>query len=455
MAEISQIPTGALADLECVAPEDQIKLVELVEVVPYQGFNAWQIIQRAEGRKQYINLDSQMIPNEAHPEYGRCIYLKARIEWAAGDPARPLNGKSVMFYPVADPANLSCRGNQRGGFGAEDGAGNDIVQTDAEGWTEVVCFYFSINGGDKFELCVTCETNELKTGAYTVWRKLWYEIDTMKKRGGGRLDMDHAQLPPLLEPCFIELVAEGTDNEPDNIWNLQTTELHDFANKCYGAGMSPYQCHEAAVDHQADKIEQPAPVIFEMTAPVYIDGTAREFWVYDGATGWNQKAEYRDGNEWKALDKSKVSLVGSDPVEKQMKIDLSSFTITPTPANPLKVRLKYLLADEFTGDGSNKPHALIAMGYWLDTHTEAEDKKRSVGTMVHELGHLLGMVPSTSSTYLHTPTGSHCSDANCVMYATNTSTRGRAFCGICTEILKRLDFATVKANFMHSKGAGA
>ena len=455
MPSVGPFSTGRSTEFVGVRPEDQIKLIELVEVIPYEGFDAWQIVQRAEGRRQYINLDSQMIPNEAHPEFGRCIHFKARVAWAAGDPARPLDGKYVRFSFLPDPGNLPAQGDQRAGFDAPGDCGNDIAPTDADGWTKVSVFYVSTIGGDKFDIVASCETNEMKTGNYVVWRKLWYEVDTMKKRGGGTLDLDHPQLPGLLDPCFIELVQKGTDNQPENKWNLQTSELHDFADDYFGAEASPYQFQEVAIDHQADKKAIPSPVEIKVTASVYTDGTTQSYWVYDGPTDWLKRAEYKVAIDWQSLDNSRVTLVGSDPILKKIRVDLSSFTVPPSATTPIMVRLDYLLAKEWVGDGTYKPHSLVAMGYLLDGHSAADAKKLTYVAMVHELGHLLGLVPTTSPKYVLTPGGAHCNDTDCVMYASNSLTRPAALCSVCREIVLRTDFAAVESNFTHGKGSKA
>ena len=447
--------TGQCLNLVGHTQEDEVKIAEIIEIVEY-NWGGYEIKQKAEGRKQYVNLDNQMIPNEAHPEYGRIIQLKARIEWVAGDSSRPLNGKKLNWYFEKGADNSTNLGlTEKACFDAPGGTANKWVETGEDGWTPVVKFCFSIYGGDKFNITVGGEAeNTMQTGDYTVWRKLWFEVDTMKKRGGGLLDMDHPRLPALFEPCFIELVLEGTDNQPDNTWNLQTSELHDFANDYFGAQLSPFQSHEAAVDHQADKKTGQVKVI-SMTATVYTDGTSDTYYVYDGGNSWLENAEYDAGSGWKDLDKSKVSLVGADIVEKQIEIDMSSGPVTPTNADPVKVKLKYTLAEEWSGDGSNKPHAMVAMGYWYDKHPAATALKRTLGTMAHELGHLLGMVPIGSTTHIDTGTGDHCTDTDCVMYYQNTSTRTNNFCDVCKEYLRINDLTQFKTAFTHSIGASA
>ena len=67
----------------------QVRVVELVEVVRHGRRTT---TRTPAPRDQFVNLDERVDPSNPHPEYGRCIRLKARVEWVAGDPNRPLNG---------------------------------------------------------------------------------------------------------------------------------------------------------------------------------------------------------------------------------------------------------------------------------------------------------------------------------------------------------------------------
>ncbi|PZN69909.1 MAG: hypothetical protein DM484_28985 [Candidatus Methylumidiphilus alinenensis] len=433
---------------------DKIKIVELVEVV---AFNGSESTQPANGRKQYINLDNTVQTDAPHPEYGRSIRLKARVEWVSDNKSKSLSGQTVYWYSTSGGGNKTgLTGGEQEGFGSAGGGKQTTCSTDDKGWTGVVSFYLSQYGGDKFDLNATDDSGYkggLKAGTYIVWRKLWFEVDTMKKRGSGTLDMDHANLPALYEPCFIELEKQGTDNQPDNLWNVETSGLHAVGNDYFGAERSPFQSHEFGIDHQADR--QDGDLSFDMVANVFTTGTTESYYVYDGSDTWLKTAQYKDGSVWKNLDKGKVTLVGASPVYKNIKVDLSSGPVTPTASVPITVKLEFIKSQEWSGDGSNTPHAMIAMGYWYDTETVSEAKKRTLGTMAHELGHLVGMVPTTSSTHIDTGTGDHCTDTGCVMYYTNTTTRGNNFCAVCIEVLKKADLTTFKGAFTHTKGPKA
>jgi len=382
----------------------QIRIVELIEVITHNGTeysvkgpakkprkppktiqgNIKRKDKNKGAYKQYINLDNKVEKSKAHPEYGRCVRLKARIEWVDKNKKDSLAGKKVYWSSKAG------RGNKAGLTGSEkeNFYSSEITmlgsprysESDKDGWTKVVEFKFSQYGGDKYRIFVQADENDqgkpsgkkLRTGWYVVWRKLWYEVDTMKKRGGGLLEMNHTKLPAIFKPTWTELELQGKDNNPGNKWNLQTSELHDFANHYFGSGRSPYQAHEVGIDHQADKKD--SKITFSLKSAT---GSGHEdtYYVYDGGNSWLKNAKYKDGIAWKNLDKSKVSLVKTKDIQNKVKVDLSKGPVTPSNAKPVEIELEIVLAKEWSGDGANNPHALVAMGYWYDTETVAEAKK--------------------------------------------------------------------------------
>src|SRR5262245_21034592 len=130
--------------------QDKIKLVELVEIFTEKGTEKQ---QPATGRKQYINLDPKSDPNVPHPDYGRVIRLKARVEWNSGDKSKSLSGQNLYWYKKGDGANRAgLTGVEKEGFGSAGGPDKSSVKTDAKGWTPVIEFYLSRYGGDKFDV---------------------------------------------------------------------------------------------------------------------------------------------------------------------------------------------------------------------------------------------------------------------------------------------------------------
>src|SRR5207248_1222958 len=60
-------------------PCPEITLSELKEIVKSGGSET---PQAPAARRQYINLDDQVDAGNPHPEYGRVIRVKAKIQWA-------------------------------------------------------------------------------------------------------------------------------------------------------------------------------------------------------------------------------------------------------------------------------------------------------------------------------------------------------------------------------------
>lgn len=177
------------------ATADEVELVEVVEVIGRAGTT--DPTAPVQTRRQYVNLPREAggarmgAHRGAIREHGRIIYLKARIRWRDSSKTASLAGQSVRFYaqPTGasqkDPAQLHA--DLRAGFDRPNGGMNKTVQTDAQGWTPVVQFHTSRYGGDKFHLYATLLSSDsggLDAGEYEVWRKIHFEVDTMKRPSG-------------------------------------------------------------------------------------------------------------------------------------------------------------------------------------------------------------------------------------------------------------------------------
>ena len=458
---IAKGKTGEVVKLIVAA---KTAVVEVVEVTKHKGSKSTQPVQN---RKQYINLDEKAGPDKAHPEYSRSVKLKARLSWVSGDKSASLSGKKVYWYSKGDAKNKSdLKGDEKEGFKAWfSRRERKISRVGNDGWTSEVEFKLSIYGGDKFEVFATEDStyeNGMKAGSYEVWRKLWVEMESMKKRSSGTFSLPKDSLTKAYKDCFIEIENQGTDSQPNNKWNLKTSKLHAFANDYFGAGKSPYQAQELAIDHQADPSDQTMEI--NMWKTVFTSPKSGAYYVYDGGTSWIKSAQYRDASKpsilgikfgWKNLDKSKISLTGTNKVLKKIKIDLSGGPVTPTKKKSVDVKLKLKTSKEWAGDGSSKPHAHIATGYYEDVYTNlAKATKQIFCTRVHEMGHLIGLVSKKSSTHVDTGTGNHCTDKNCIMYF-QVGDKRTSLCNVCKEYVRRADLSKRKGQFKHSKGKKA
>lgn len=187
--------------------EQKFKLAELVEVVQRAKFGSVvgaaaaskaadcpKVADRSEkdsdAFKQFVNLDKDIDgAPDRHPEHGRYVELRARIEWTSGDKSKSLAGKKVHWAYTLVPQSGAKRpaaldGEQNAGFGRANGSKTEISTTDKAGWTPVMKFYVSQYAGDRFSISAQADEQEsgkasgdtLSAGPYVAWRKFWYQM---------------------------------------------------------------------------------------------------------------------------------------------------------------------------------------------------------------------------------------------------------------------------------------
>lgn len=127
--------------------------------------------------KQYINLGKDIDGSEnRHPEYGRAIELRARIEGGGSLAGHTVKFRYALTGGKSRPPGLT--GGIKEGFGSAGGAVTATSTTDADGWTSTVKFYLSQYAGDQFEIFAQLADGgtEKSVGKYEVWRKFWYQV---------------------------------------------------------------------------------------------------------------------------------------------------------------------------------------------------------------------------------------------------------------------------------------
>ena len=446
--------------------KDKIKLVELVEVVIHKGK---QTTQPVKGRKQYINLDDKFDPNKPHPEYGRCIRLKARVEWVSGDKSRSLAGEKVYWYSKADSNNrdrAKLKGEQKDGFGSPGSTKTkDASTTDKKGWTPVMQFYLSLYGGDKFEIFATENSNHtggLKAGPYEVWRRMWYEVTEMKKKSGGKFELPNGVLTNVkkaYENIYIELVDTGLRHEGEFKDNLRFPEYFKWADKYCSASYVPWKVHYAVLHHAADKLEK---TDFDgVKTNTYTMKNSFRPYDFDGAK-WLISAEYTSQAEnenrlisdfrgWKSFPTGNVTLIGTNPTRK-IHIDFKNTGVDPTK-NPQVARVRYYEADVNNGWGGSSLHLIICRGAFDEYYNNIVYAMS--GTCIHEPGHSFGLVSMRETHSWETSDQAHknhCKFEDCVMWFQGTSTRGHDFHTInksdpgCHTYIRGLDMSRDKMN---------
>jgi hypothetical protein len=419
------------------------KLVEVSEVV---GAGASAHAQAGASRNQYINLDS----DPAHPEFGRRVQLKARVAPASGSP--PLSGKTIYFYFKPDPGNRSgLTGNLKAGFNSAGGADNASKSTDATGWTGTVDFYPSQYGGDKFEVFATDDSSYkggLSLGIFTVWRKVFYEIDCMTKSPGsgtystnaGTADMESA-----MKKLFIELQKTGTDASPAHRRMISDAAVSAWAATIRDGTGSPRYFHLVLIDTIA---WDPAPVgpTFKLPAGTKTIKLKGSTYLLD-SSNWFISANFIQGKKTGSIPKTQFTLTETgDPASGDDKfvvsVDFSGLKVDTT--KPVSMKLQFTNWSEGSGlQVSKGPATIIGMRWRIRTwfNSAGDLANSTLHTMMHEPGHAMGLAPrtlpdDTANADHYDKNGCHCHALSnkCIMYESNNT--NVAFCPHCSDGLR-------------------
>jgi len=322
----------------------------VVEVVTHNGTET---TRTALGREQFINLDAQVDPTVAHPEFTREIRLKARVEWAGGDPTRrPITTQNIYWYvtagsgnragltgselpalsggtapaaPSPSPAPATASGGSAPAAVPSSGSapaaapaatpppppgspgGPDLrtaTTTDGEGWTPVVTLRLSTYGGDQFTVYATMDSSYAggrSAGTYTVWRKFWYQVTEMGRPAPATTRFvvpatAFTNFATAYELVFARFEQEATRTNVNHEANLRdhTTRGNHMRPVFASNDKVPYKCHIAGIDFASDIVEK--TVSDTMHA-----ATAQTAWLklWDRGTGthpWKVRARYRYGS---------------------------------------------------------------------------------------------------------------------------------------------------------------
>lgn len=420
---------------------------------PTQATENLKIITPSEDRKQFVNLD----PHGDHPEYGRVVRVEVQLDPpAAGTPIHWAFEGESQFKSELPPDGVA-------GFGYALSE-TVITNTDSRG-IAAVDFNLSICGGDFFRVTAGRQAGrtEVGSGTLTVWRKLWYEVDSMKKSAlqGGHFSLQHqSAVHAQFARVFIDASRYGRDNHFDNQPVVDAQALMaGLGQEYFSAGKAPHQAHLLAIDHFAEK--KRVEIQYEADKTVYCTPATGPFYGYGGGKSWLVKALYQEiGGAAKHLDNGLVSLKGVDgDYARQIQVDFSTTTIRPTPQRKVIVAFQMWHSLERWG-GATGFHAYVAMGAVDDFGTEllgaSGVEKQVLTTVVHELAHLFGMVPRDSPSYVLTGPGqNHCSDTRCLMYMSEHKDSTGRFCTHCIKVFRKTDLSRYVHKFQATKGAKA
>lgn len=465
-----QLPAPAGATTLYTLTLDKIQVVEIAEVVLIGIFATRQPIK---GRKQYINLDGQVDPNQAHREYGRKITLQARVAWQGGSQF-PLNGQTVYWYSKAGGGNKTgLTDAQRVSF---DSAGSKSVRksttdTDDQGWTPTVDFFFSQYGGDTFDLFATenpAYSGGMQGGSYEVWKKFWYQVTEMKDGNGGVYTLPPDVTNPFeagYKTVFIEFIEQLPRNEADHVEYLADGAARSNAAKPHFLAdtLSPFKAHIMTVDWSQTGNQQ--KTYTATLAGAKWSSPYALLWRLGGGTfPWKVSLKYRlsavplaAAGPWLDIPDAAVSLK-THPTQrgfKQIQLDFSSGPVTPSPANLVDINLVVTEAGPniSLGWGGGSHHLFLCTGALQDVAVSADWNPTQRSDCVHEIGHALGLVNmAPTPAHAHdawedTAHSGHCikTPTTCAMFWQSSTTRATTFhldAGAgCHDHLRKQDYS--------------
>lgn len=485
----------------------QIRIVELIEVITHNGKeysvqgptkkprktpktikgNIKRKDKEKGAYKQYINLDNEVEESKAHPEYGRCVRLKARIEWVSKKKKDSLAGKKVYWSSEPAPGNKTgLTGNQKEVFKSDQVsilAG--YSETDDDGWTPTVRFFLSQYGGDKFRIFAQAdEKNEGKgsgkkrrAGWYVVWRKIYYTLACMLRSSGSDYSnrVTEATLVSEYAKTFVKLERTGGLSKPAHKLLIEKDQ-----SDTWSASQLPAAAARTLNVALIDTLAKGAPIPFTREA----DPPGNVFsWTLSGGSyafdlsaqnKWLASARYYDKNQpfgsriLLDIPNNKVTLT-LDALNYKLEVDVSGVVSGGLPLNRIHVVLN-LKKRDFLSGLSWGPTTIVAMR-WRECFYPGKEGDATMHTMLHESGHFLGLAPkklpdtsqSDNSYYydensLGVGKGPHCSYdkpnvtikaylptiPKCIMYHEFEMTMN--FCTNCSNSLRARDLSSPKVN---------
>ncbi|SPD74626.1 hypothetical protein PITCH_A290010 [uncultured Desulfobacterium sp.] len=459
--------------------DDEVVVERLIEQVNYGGTDHQ---REPPERRQYVNLDPS-VSGGPHYDYGRVIYLRAKLRWRSGDQTRSLEGKRVYWQVEPYQTNRTdlARSIKHGidSAGAR-GTARERTEANREGWTRVVPIYLSNYGDDKFKVRAT-ESNNYMGGMlsrlFNVWKKLYYTLGCMNRHDTGNYSdrVTEATVVSEYQNSFIELERVGEQSTLTHQLLVEKDQINTWASANLPAA-APRTMNFALIDTLA----KGAPIDFtrEIDPPsnshsiTYSSGS----YAFDlsAQNRWLTSAQYYDKRQPAAsrtmhtLPNNCVTLTLSG-LDYNLTVDVSSIATDELPLNQIHVILNLKKRDFLSGCSSG-PVTIVAMR-WRERNYSGSEGDATLHTMMHESGHFLGVAPkklpdesqSDNPYYydegsLGVGVGPHCSKnvenpatvaelpatPECIMYHEFRLTMH--FCDKCSESLRGRDLSSPSVN---------
>ena len=437
--------------------------------------------------KQFINLDKDIDgADKRHPEYGRAVELRARIEGGGS-----LAGQTVKFTctktdgPDRPTGMTALTGGAAHGFGSAGGDESATASTDAEGWTGTVEFHLSQYAGDSFEISAQLLEGGapagavMKIGKYEVWRKFWYQsthatthviaapAKSVTAYVGVCADMlaaEEATFTTADAPAHTfypgwMVKTGGGDADESVIGGHNRDSFYPLFKDKPG---EPVKGHLIFCQHQWDPAGVSNLVSTAVTtnpsADIVVDLGAWNAGIVKPALSGSlvSSGKWKKGAAEGALSDDDIQIVKGRAGLNVVKVKLPAGAPDPT-AGGVTVEFKLAYGKYYAGE-SNGKHMLIR---------ENGDDKQLTQVIAHEFGHGFGQTPREGTQpaplvkhpkqydNAHGGQGSHCSDAatevvdatmtsgkrwtggTCIMFhQVNPSGCTQLFCATCRPYLR-------------------
>lgn len=400
---------------------EQHWVTHVMEVVPD---GKGQKLQVARDRQQFVNLDAQVQKDYAHPEYGRAVKVRAKVV-SYGDTGKtsPANCP-VHFWAKPGAKNATgLSGSHGAGFDSTgSGTMKKTVQSGDDGWTPDVVFHLSDAAGDEFTL-YAAEHEEgqpgatpASTGTYTAWRCVFYQLTKMDSAPDGtRFDTPPGAVEALrnsLLPAKIDLrpgaTCTGTVGYQENLQPGDRAMVEASAKTQGQDDTVPFKTNIIFVDH-ADTVKAVPKVHQRMIAatssvhaPAATQRAESEWFLY--LPDPKVSAEYREAGDffWSDLENPRLEVHPNHPAGTQPGMDRVVRIVGEIPhRDPVKayeLRFRYRELDVSAGGwGGTAGTLFICLGKNRRKNAAAPTARQVQQVLTHEIGHALGLVPTTAS----------------------------------------------------------
>lgn len=387
-------------------------------------------------QKWYVNLDA-----DESRRFGRDLTATARL-------ATKTPGVRIYFAIDEDPSN---RKGLPGHMLPKLEPANAL--TDANGMASAR-LHLSRYGGDRFRVKASLSSDPATdpgvfSGWQTVWRRLFYEVDCMKRPGGGSFNTrnDTAGLNAAMATVFIELQQTGRDNAPPHQRIVTDGEAAGWTSALRDGTGAPRYFQLVFMDTIAWD-EKESTEIFGLTAPKQNVTLQASNYTIDPRK-WFVSATYRErvaGGKSGSLAQNRCKLTVDNPYDTYViEIDLGGIAGLDPATRPVDVTLKFNSWSE--GSGLQTGPATIIGCRWRErAFTGAQLTNSTLNTMMHEPGHAMGLAATTlpdgtavATTYYKN--GHHCSfnTNQCIMFESNTG--ATAFHPGCADACRGRDLS--------------